>query len=95
MEMLGRRSAAVLIGIAAVVAGAVALAGSSADTNVSIVPKIQRFAAVCPKIEWPYGCDWRAVSDSKNKHFSERETKRTRLYMSVFSKRVRRLVLEP
>jgi hypothetical protein len=63
--MLGRRSAAVLVGITAAVAGAVALAGSSANTNVSTVSKGQPFAATCPKIEWPYGCDWRAVSDSK------------------------------
>jgi hypothetical protein len=89
--MFGRRSAAVLVGITAAVAGAVALAGSSANTNVSTVSKAQPFAATCPKIEWPYGCDWRAVSDSKNKYLSERKTKRTRLYMSFFGKRMRRL----
>jgi hypothetical protein len=93
--MFGRRSAAVLIGIAAAVAAAVALAGSSADTNVSAIQKAQPFAAACPRIEWPYGCGWRAASDSKNKHFAERKTKRARLYMSFFGKRVRRLALEP
>jgi hypothetical protein len=54
--MFGRRSAAVLIGIAVVVAGAVALAGSSADWNNTdirmsvLFQKLSRSPLYVPKL---------------------------------------------
>jgi hypothetical protein len=48
-----------LVGIAAIVAGAVAIARSSTDTNISSFAKTQPLAATCPKLDWPYGCKWR------------------------------------
>ena len=53
---------------AAAVAGAVAVARSSTDTNTSTFPKTHALAAACPKIDWPYGCQWRpAPSLTKKK----------------------------
>jgi hypothetical protein len=70
-----------LIGIAAVVAGAVAIARSSTDTNVSSLAKTPPPAAACPKLEWPYGCDWRPAN-SGNRHVSVRRNKRPRFSMN-------------
>ncbi len=71
-----------LIGITAVVAGAVAFARSSADTNISSFSKVQPLAATCPKFDWPYGCKWRPHAVSGTKHLAVRKSKRSRLYMS-------------
>jgi hypothetical protein len=73
-----------LVAIAAVIVGAVAIARSSADTNTSSFPKTRLLAATCPKLEWPYGCDWRPANDSGIKHLSARSDKRRRLYMRFF-----------
>ena len=82
--MSAQKVAASLVGIAAVVVGAMAIARSSADTNTSSFPKTRILAVACPKIDWPYGCDWRPANDSAIKHVSLRRDKRSRLYMSFF-----------
>jgi len=55
------------VAVAALVAGAVAVARSSADTNISTFPKTRVLDATCPKIEWPYGCAWRSAADLRKK----------------------------
>jgi hypothetical protein len=71
---------ATLVGLAVVVAGAVAIARSSTDTNVSSFAKARPPAATCPKLEWPYGCDWRQAN-SGNKRLAVRGNKHRRLSM--------------
>ena len=71
-----------LVGIAAVVAGAVAIARSSTDTNISSFAKTQPLAATCPKIEWPYGCAWRPEANLATKRLSAKKDKRRHFSMS-------------
>jgi hypothetical protein len=74
-----------VVGIAAVVVGAVAIARSSTGTNTSSFPKTRAVAATCQKIEWPYGCAWHPANDSRTKHLSARKEKHSRLFMSFFN----------
>jgi hypothetical protein len=51
----------IAVGVVAIAAAAVAgaVARSSTDANISTFPKTHALAAACPKIDWPYGCQWR------------------------------------
>jgi hypothetical protein len=71
-----------LVGIAAIVAGAVAIARSSTDTNISSFAKTQPLAATCPKLDWPYGCKWRQQINLGAKHLSLDKNKHRRFSMS-------------
>ena len=70
--MLMHKFAVGLVGITATVAGAVAIAHSSTDTNVSSMSKAQPLAAKCPMIDWPYGCRWHPGGKSETKHLYEK-----------------------
>ena len=59
-----------LVAIAAIAVGAVAIARSSTDTNTSSFSKAQPPAAMCPKIAWPYGCEWRPAAELNKKRLS-------------------------
>jgi hypothetical protein len=83
--MLNPKFVAGLVGITAVVAGAVAIARSSANTNFITLPRAQPLAALCPKFDWPYGCVWRPEVISGTKRLSARKSKRHHLYMSFFN----------
>jgi hypothetical protein len=78
-----------LAAITAAVAGAVAIARSSTDTDLSSRSKAQPLAAKCPMIDWPYGCRWRPGTQSETKHLSARKSKRGQLHTSFLGKRVR------
>jgi hypothetical protein len=84
MDMLAHKFAVGLIGITVAVAGAVAIARSSADTNISGFQKARSVAATCPKFDWPYGCEWRPSTSSGSKHTVMRKIKRRRLYMRLY-----------
>jgi len=93
--MFTHKFVAGLVGITAVVAGAVAIARSSADTNISSfskgdysLSKAQPLAATCPKFDWPYGCKWRPEANSGTKHSSMQKSKHNLLYMSFLGKHV-------
>jgi len=87
--MFTHKFAVGLAGIAATVAGAVAIARSSTDTNVSSQSKTQPLAAKCPMIDWPYGCKWHPGGESETKHLSVRKSKRGHLQTSFLSKHLR------
>jgi hypothetical protein len=78
-----------LVGMVAAVAGAVAMARSSTDTEISSFSKAQPLAATCPKIDWPYGCRWRPAAEAETKHLSARASRRGHLHTSFLGKRVR------
>ena len=86
--MSAHKFVAGIVGVAAVVAGAVAIAHSSADTNVSSFSKARPLVATCPKIDWPYGCNWRAEAISGAKHLATQKSKHKLLYTSFLGKRV-------
>ena len=81
--MLVNKFFAGLVGIGLGVAGAVAIARSPVQTDVNTIPEAKPLAATCPKIEWPYGCDWRPETVSA-KHLSMHRSNRNRLYLSFF-----------
>jgi|307.fasta_scaffold555327_1 hypothetical protein len=87
--MFTHKFAVGLVGITAAVAGAVAMARSSTEANVSSLSKAQPLAAKCPMIDWPYGCKWRPTAESVTKHLWARKSKRGRLHASLLGKRVR------
>jgi hypothetical protein len=78
-----------LVGITAAVAGAVAIARSSTEANITSLSKVQPLAAKCPMIDWPYGCRWHPETKSKTKHLLARKSKRGNLHTSFLGKRVR------
>ena len=69
--MIVEKFVAGLIGSALGLAVAVAISHSpdQTDGNALSEPRPQA-AAVCPKIEWPYGCDWHPEATMLLKHFS-------------------------
>jgi hypothetical protein len=75
------------VAIVAIVAGAVAIARPSADTNISRFAKAQPAVATCPKIAWPYGCEWRPPVDLGTKRLSARKnSKHDRPSMAYLAK---------
>jgi hypothetical protein len=90
--MFARKFAVGSAGIIVAIAGAVAIARSSGEANVSSFkknpPQAQPQAAPpvarCPHFDWPYGCAWRPASGSGSKHSSTRKNKRDRRDMSFF-----------
>jgi hypothetical protein len=64
---------------------AVAVAHPSAVTQEGRFPKAAKFDvsggqpdAQCPKIAWPYGCEWRPALRAPNKHFLARQRSHNR-----------------
>jgi hypothetical protein len=64
---------------------AVAMAHPSTVTQEGMFPKAAKFDvsgsqphAQCPKIAWPYGCEWRPPLRSPNKHFLARQRSHNR-----------------
>jgi hypothetical protein len=82
--MFAHKFVAGLVGITVAVSGAVAIARSSADMDISSFQKARPVATTCPKFDWPYGCAWRPSTSSGTKHSVLRKTKRSRLYMRLY-----------
>ena len=81
--MVAEKFLASLVGIALGVAAAAAIARSPAQTAIGAISKTTPFAAaVCPKIEWPYGCDWRPGPPPK--HLSMHRNNHIRSSLSFF-----------
>jgi hypothetical protein len=74
-----------LIGSALGLAVAVAIshAPDQADSNAVSEARTPG-AAVCPKIEWPYGCDWHPETTTPLKHFSLHRSYHNRGSLSFF-----------
>jgi hypothetical protein len=84
IEVLAPKFVTGLVGIAVTVAGAVAIARSSVNRNISSFPKAQATGITCPKIAWPYGCDWRASAAFVTKNLPVRRSRHRRVYRSIF-----------
>ncbi len=79
--MFANRFMASVIGIALGVTGAVAIAHSPAETHTNnSFLEAKPLDAECPKIEWPYGCEWRPEAGSRTKHLSMRSSNRKRFF---------------
>jgi len=85
IAMIVEKFVAGLIGSAVGLAVAVAISHSpdQRDSNALSEPTPPD-AAVCPKIEWPYGCDWHPESTLPLKHFSMRRSNHNRGSLSFF-----------
>jgi hypothetical protein len=78
-----------LVAIAAVVVAAVAIARSSSDAETNSFANAQPTAAICPKIAWPYGCEWRPAAEPGTKRLSARKnSKHSRLHMRFLARAV-------
>ena len=73
--MFAFKFAAACVGAILGITVAVALAYPLAETNNVTLPKAAKLAALysqpdaaCPKIAWPYGCEWRPPKFQRNKH---------------------------
>ncbi len=78
--MLANRFMACSIGIALGVTGAVAIARSPAETHINGFSETTPLDAECPKIAWPYGCEWRPEAGSRTKHLSMRSSNRKHFF---------------
>jgi hypothetical protein len=80
-----RQICAGLIGSALGLAVAVAIshAPDQEDSNALSEARTPA-AAVCPKIEWPYGCDWHSETTTLLKHFSLHRINHNRGFLSFF-----------
>jgi hypothetical protein len=87
--MIAHKSAVALVALAAISAAAVAIARSPAEINISSFQKPQALAAGCPKIEWPYGCEWRPASDPR--HLAARKSKRRALSLGFLAEQIEQL----
>jgi hypothetical protein len=88
--MFTHKFAVGLVGITAAIAGAVAMALSSTEANITSLSKVQPLTAKCPMIDWPHGCRWHhPETKSKTKHLLARKSKRGNLHTSFLGKRVR------
>lgn len=81
--MFMRKFLAALVAIITIVVGAITIARSSGDTNVSNFPKPQPFTATCPKFDWPYGCNWRPEAMSMKKRLLLRKNKHNRRFVAA------------
>ena len=65
---------------------AVALAVSRAPVQIdnNTLSEATPLAAVCPKIEWPYGCDWHSEATLSSKHLSMHRINHGRSSLSFF-----------
>jgi hypothetical protein len=70
-------------GLGLAVAVAISHAPDQTDSNVFSQPR-PPFAAGCPKIEWPYGCDWHPETTMPLKHFSMHRSNHNRGSLSFF-----------
>ncbi len=79
--MFANRFMASVIGAALGVMGAAAIAHSRAEIHInSSFSEAKPLDAECPKIEWPYGCQWRPEAGSRVKHLSMRSSNRKRFF---------------
>jgi hypothetical protein len=85
--------------LAAAIAVAFAYAPAPADmkdVNFSKAAKFDFSASQpiveCPKIAWPYGCEWRRPVSSPNKHFSVRRRGLIAGYSNELTPRARRQI---
>jgi hypothetical protein len=74
-----------LIGSALGLAVAVAISHSPDQTDGNALSETRPPAtAVCPKIEWPYGCDWHPVATLPLKRLSMHRSNHNRGSLSFF-----------
>lgn len=76
--MLVDKLLASLVGIGLGVAAAAAIQRSPAQTDIDAIPGATPFAAVCPKMDWPYGCNWHPEATLPLKHLSMHKTNHNR-----------------
>jgi hypothetical protein len=85
MAMIVDKFVASLIGSALGLAVAVAISHALDQTDSNTLSEARPpVAVVCPKIEWPYGCDWHPESTLPLKHFSMRRSNHNRGSLSFF-----------
>jgi len=82
--MVADKILASLIGIALGVAAAAAIQRSPAQTDIGTISETTPFEAICPKIEWPYGCDWHPGPASPPRHLSMHKINHSRTNLSFF-----------
>ncbi len=58
----------------------VAIARSPAGTHINSFSEVKLPDTECPKIQWPYGCEWRPEAGSRTKHLSMRSSNRKRFF---------------
>jgi hypothetical protein len=85
MVMIVDKFLAGLIGSALGLAVAIAISHAPDQTDSNALSEARPPAvAVCPKIEWPYGCDWHPQSTMPLKHFSMHRSIHNRGSLSFF-----------
>jgi len=72
-----------LLGSALGVAVALAISRPAAQVDSNTLSETP-LAAVCPKIEWPYGCDWHPEATLSPKHLSMHRISHDRSSLSIF-----------
>jgi len=80
--MLVDKLLASLAGIVLGVAAAAAIQRSPAQTDLVTNSEAAPFAAVCPKIDWPYGCNWHPEPTLSLKHLSMHKANHNRPSLS-------------
>jgi hypothetical protein len=73
-----------LLGSALGVAVALAVSRAPVQMDSNTLSEAAPLAAVCPKIEWPYGCDWHPEATSSPKHLSMHRISHNRSSLSLF-----------
>ena len=73
-----------LLGSALGVAAALAISRAPVQMDSNTLSEATPFAAVCPKIEWPYGCDWHPEATLPAKHLSMHRINHSRSSLSFF-----------
>jgi len=64
---------------------AVAISHAPDQTDGNALSEVRAPATgICPKIEWPYGCDWHPESTMALKHFSMHRSNHNRGSLSFF-----------
>jgi len=82
--MVADKILASLIGIALGVVVAAAIQRSQAQTDIGTISEKTPFAAICPKMDWPYGCNWHPEATLPLKHLSMRKSTHNRSSLSFF-----------
>jgi hypothetical protein len=68
-----------LIVVALAAGGALAIGHAPVEKDINNV-SVASLDSTCPKIEWPYGCEWRKASTSATKHLSQPKNRHGHLY---------------
>lgn len=82
--MVADKILASLIGIALGAAAAAAIQRSQAQTDIGAISETTPFAAICPKMDWPYGCNWHPEATLPLKHLSMHKSNHSRSNLSFF-----------